>query len=186
MTVNPLLLRRDSHQMYQRMRTMLPETIADVEQLDELLSEPTEQAIRTLRDIPGDVMLLGAGGKMGPTLARMIRRASEAAGLPRQVTAVSRFSQVEAVHTLEAAGIKVIRGDLLDEQFVETLPQAPNVIFMAGMKFGTSSDTSATWAMNTLVPASVARQFPNSRIAAFSTGNRSEEHTSELQSRENL
>lgn len=148
-----------------------PETISDVEQLDELLSEPTPQAIQTLRDLPGDVMLLGAGGKMGPTLGRMLRRAADAAGIPRQVTAVSRFSNADAVHAMESAGINVIPGDLLDEDFVATLPQASNVIFMAGMKFGASSDTSATWAMNAYVPALVARQFRDSRITAFSTGN---------------
>lgn len=149
----------------------LPDAITDVEQLDDLLSEPTQQAVQTLAQIDGDVILLGAGGKMGPTLARMVRRASDAAGTPRQVTAVSRFSNADVVHTLEAAGINVIRGDLLDEKFVEALPQAQNVIFMAGMKFGTSTDTSATWAMNTCVPALVARHFRDSRIAAFSTGN---------------
>jgi nucleoside-diphosphate-sugar epimerase len=148
-----------------------PETIADVGQLDNLLSEPTPQAVQTLRSVEGDVILLGAGGKMGPTLARMVARAAEEAGSPRQVTAVSRFSDADVVHSLETAGINVIRGDLLDERFVAALPQVPNVIFMAGMKFGASSDTSATWAMNAYVPALVARHYRDSRIAAFSTGN---------------
>jgi nucleoside-diphosphate-sugar epimerase len=153
------------------MESPLPETIADVAQLDDLLSEPTPQAVQAMAQIDGDVILLGAGGKMGPTLARMVRRAAQAAGGSRQVTAVSRFSDAEVVHSLEADGINVIRGDLLDETFVASLPQAANIIFMAGMKFGASSDTSATWAMNAYVPALVARQFRDSRIAAFSTGN---------------
>jgi nucleoside-diphosphate-sugar epimerase len=149
----------------------LPGTIADVGQLDELLSEPTPQAVRTLAEIDGDIILLGAGGKMGPTLARMLRRTADAANSPRRITAVSRFSSDEAAQAVESAGVSIIRGDLLDENFVATLPQASNVIFMAGMKFGASNDTSATWAMNAYVPALVARHYRDSRIAAFSTGN---------------
>jgi nucleoside-diphosphate-sugar epimerase len=149
----------------------LPDAIADVEQLDELLSQPSQQAVQTLRDLPGDIMLLGAGGKMGPTLARMVRRASDAAGTVCEISAVSRFSDARIVDALEADGIRVIRGDLLEPSFVNSLPPAANVIFMAGMKFGSSSDTSATWAMNAYVPALVAQHFRDSRIVAFSTGN---------------
>jgi nucleoside-diphosphate-sugar epimerase len=149
----------------------LPDTIADVEQLNDLLSEPSQQAVQALRDVPGNVMLLGAGGKMGPTLAAMVKRASDAAGTWRQVSAVSRFSDPRAVDALKAGGIRVLRGDLLDPSFVNALPPAENVIFMTGMKFGTSGDSSATWAMNAYVPALVAQRFHESRIVAFSTGN---------------
>lgn len=153
------------------MSESLPAMINDVEELDELLSRPTDQAIRTLSNLPGDVMLLGAGGKMGPTLARMCRRASDAADTSRRIIAVSRFSRQETVESLQAGGIDVLRGDLLDPTFVNTLPPVPHVIFMAGVKFGTSSDTSATWAMNAYVPGVVAQHFHGSRIVAFSTGN---------------
>src|SRR5690606_21198669 len=141
------------------MSESLPAMISDVEELEELLSRPTDQAIRTLSNLPGDVMLLGAGGKMGPTLARMCRRASDAADTSRRIIAASRFSRQETVESLQAGGIDVLRGDLLDPTFVNTRPPVPHVIFMVGVKFGTSSDTSATWAMNAYVPGVVAQHF---------------------------
>lgn len=153
------------------MGMMLPEYVDDVAQLEDLLSEPTELAIQTMRDLDGDLILLGAGGKMGPTLVRMALRATQTADVKRQIIAVSRFSNENAAADLEADGAAVLRGDLLDESFVESLPRVPNVIHMTGMKFGAAGDTSTTWAMNTFVPALVARHFRESRIAAFSTGN---------------
>ena len=126
------------------------------------------------RELHGDVVILGAGGKMGPTLARMARRAAtEADGTDsaRRVIAVSRFSNHEARKALEAPGVEVTSVDLLDHRAVRALPDAPNVVFMAGQKFGTDSAPSLTWAMNTLVPALCAERYAGSRIVAFSTGN---------------
>jgi len=108
---------------------------------------------------------------MGPTLARMARRAGEAAGTRRRVWGVSRFSNADTRRGLELHGIETIQGDLLDSGFLDSLPGASNVVYMAGMKFGTSGNESLTWAENTWLPSLVARRFATSRIVAFSTGN---------------
>lgn len=144
---------------------------ADVDELEERLSEPPPAVIETLRHLKGDVIVLGAGGKMGPTLARMIVRGSQAAGVSRRVIAVSRFSDRAAESRLQGWGIETVRGDLLDERFLNSLPDAPHVVYMAGMKFGATGNEPLTWAMNVHLPAMVCRKFRGSRITAFSTGN---------------
>ena len=149
----------------------LPARIDDEAHLEDLLSVPSAAAIETLRELPGDVVLLGVAGKMGPTLARRVRRAAEAAGTARRVIGVSRFSEAGPEAALQEHGVETIRCDLLDEAAVERLPDAPLVIYMAGRKFGSSGDESLTWAMNTWLPGVVARRYAGSRIAAFSTGN---------------
>lgn len=146
-------------------------SIASVEHLEDLLSTPTPLVIDALRSIPGDVLVLGVAGKMGPTLARMARRASDAAGVTRRVIGVARFSSPDAAADLERYGIDAIRCDLLDPAALAALPDAPNVIFMAGRKFGSTGRESLTWAMNVHVPALVAQRYAGSRIIAFSTGN---------------
>ena len=140
-------------------------------ELDELLSTPRAETVEALRHCPGDVVVLGAGGKMGPTVARMAARAANQVGDGRRVFAVSRFGSPEAARALGAAGIETIPCDLLDRDAVARLPDAPNVIFMAGQKFGTSDAPANTWAMNTIVPAICAERFRAARIVAFSTGN---------------
>jgi nucleoside-diphosphate-sugar epimerase len=149
----------------------LPDRIRDAAHLDELLSEPSAAAIEALRRVQGDVLVLGAGGKMGPTLARMARRAIEAAGLPHRVIAVARFSSPDIRDALESHGVGTLQCDLLREDLVDALPDAPNVIFMAGRKFGSTGDEPLTWAMNAHVPAIVCRRYRDSRIVVFSTGN---------------
>jgi nucleoside-diphosphate-sugar epimerase len=151
------------------MSLTLPE-IFDDEAIDELLSRPTAGVIKTLQRIEGDVMVLGAGGKMGPTLALMLRRAMDEIDASRRVIAVARFSDGTIEARLRNAGIEILRCDLLDRNAVQQLPLVANVIFMAGQKFGTSSGPELTWSMNTLVPAFVAEHFARSRIVAFSTG----------------
>ncbi len=150
---------------------MFPEVIHNVEELEELLSRPSQAAIRALGQVDGDILILGAAGKMGPTLARMARRASDAAGVRRRVWGVSRFSSGEARRELESHGVETIQGDLLESEIVDSLPDAPNVIFMAGTKFGTTGNEPLTWAANTWLPSLVSRRFAASRIVAFSTGN---------------
>ena len=145
--------------------------IADEVQLDELLSEPSQRVVETLAELEGDIVVLGVGGKMGPTLARMVRRAVELTGGSRRVIGVSRFTDPAHEAALQAHGVETIRCDLLDDAEVSRLPLVPNVIFMAGRKFGSSGAESLTWAMNCLVPAAVCRHFKASRIVAFSTGN---------------
>ncbi len=149
----------------------LPSTIRDVAHLEELLSEPTSAAIDAIGRAGGDIVVLGVAGKMGPTLARMARRAMDAAGVSHRVIGVSRFSSPEQQRGLEARGIETMRVDLLDETALARLPDAPNVIFMAGRKFGSSGDEPLTWAMNTHLPALVCKRYRSSRIVAFSTGN---------------
>ena len=143
----------------------------DDDELEELLSRPTPDVVDALRRTPGDVIVLGAGGKMGPSLTTMVRRACDALGDGRSVTAVSRFSSPEAAAHLEAGGARVVRADLGDRDAIGRLPEAANVIYMAGQKFGTKDLPSLTWAVNTLVPAMVAERYAGSRIVAFSTGN---------------
>jgi nucleoside-diphosphate-sugar epimerase len=142
----------------------------DESHLEGLLSRPTQLVIETLAAMPGDVVVLGASGKMGPSLARMVKRASEMAGMPRRVIGVARFAE-GGEETLQAHGIETVRCDLLDEEQVLSLPDAENVIFMAGRKFGSTGDEPTTWAMNAWLPTLVCRRYPQSRIVAFSTGN---------------
>jgi nucleoside-diphosphate-sugar epimerase len=137
-------------------------------ELDRLLSEPRAETRDALRRCPGDIIVLGAGGKMGPTLAIMARRAADDTS---RVMAVSRWSSATAQRALNDAGVETIACDLLDRHAVDRLPDAPNVIFMAGQKFGTTGAPALTWAMNTLVPANCVERYKNSRIVAFSTGN---------------
>lgn len=153
------------------MSSHLPDSIRDVEQLETLLSEPTEPVIETMGRVEGDILILGVAGKMGPTLARMAVRASQAAGVRRRVVGVSRFSTPELQSRLQADGIETIRCDLLDRAQLGELPELPNVIYMAAMKFGTTGREATTWAMNAYLPGMVCEKFRRSRIVAFSTGN---------------
>ena len=146
-----------------------PDSIQTVAQLEDLLSEPTEGVIETLGRLEGDLIVLGAGGKMGPSLTRMARRASDAAGAKRRVIAVSRFSSEQIELQLQADGVETIRCDLLDADKLQALPEAPNVVYMAGRKFGSTGNEPLTWAMNTHLPALVAQKFRHSKIVAFST-----------------
>lgn len=146
-------------------------SIRDVAALDLLLSEPDEPTIRSLAALQGDILVLGVGGKMGPTLARMARRAADAAGISRRVIGVARFSSPQLESQLNSCGVETIRCDLLDRRALSALPDAPNIIYMAGMKFGSTGQESLTWAMNSFLPGLVCERFSQSRIAAFSTGN---------------
>jgi nucleoside-diphosphate-sugar epimerase len=147
-------------------RDTLPETIADIAALDDLLCRPSRALIDDLGKVEGDIMILGVAGKMGPTLAGLAK-----AALPgRRVIGVARFSDPSMKDWLQTRGVEAINCDLLDESALRSLPKAPNIVFMAGRKFGAEGDLSLTWAMNAHVPALVAQAFPQSRIVAFSTG----------------
>ena len=147
------------------------QTIQNLSELEDRLSEPTPEVVETFRRMDGDLIVLGVAGKMGPSLARMARRATQLAGKPRRIIGVARFSSVHLQTELERDGVETIRCDLLDEAALQRLPDAPNVLFLAGMKFGTTSHASLTWAMNTLLPAMVCRRYARSRMVALSTGN---------------
>jgi len=154
-----------------------PSSITSVQQLEDILSQPTNAAIDTLRRCSGDFLILGVGGKMGPTLARMIKRGLDAAaggGKKTRVIGVSRFSGPTGktlAADLNANQIETIPCDLLSQPDLDKLPDCPNVVYMAGMKFGSTGQEAMTWAMNTFLPGMVAQKFKNSKIVAFSTGN---------------
>ncbi len=139
----------------------------DEAELEERLSRPTPSLARTLASVAGDIVVLGAGGKMGPSLARMAKRADPS----RRVIAVSRWSDHTAEESLQHSGVETMRVDLLDAGSRATLPDAPNVVFMAGQKFGTTGNPATTWAMNAGVPAHVAERYAGARTVVFSTGN---------------
>ncbi|HET6487625.1 MAG TPA: NAD-dependent epimerase/dehydratase family protein, partial [Spirochaetia bacterium] len=145
--------------------------IRDGSQLEEALSEPPDALVTALSELDGDILVLGAGGKMGPTLTRMARRAADAAGSKRRVIAVSRFTDPTVRSRLEAAGVSTISCDLLDEAALGKLPDAPNVVYMAGMKFGTTGNEPLTWAQNAYLPGLALRRYRGNRLVVFSSGN---------------
>ena len=157
--------------MLQRTHPNTVDRVRDPDHLEDLLSEPTDGVVETVSRLEGDFIVLGVGGKMGPSLARMLRRAADAAGVKKRVLGVSRFSSQGLPRQLESWGIETVAADLLDPEQVARLPDVPNVVYMAGMKFGTTGQQARTWAMNAVLPADVCRRFRGARIVAFSTGN---------------
>jgi nucleoside-diphosphate-sugar epimerase len=145
--------------------------IYNVSELEERLSRPSDAMVLAMKAIDGDILILGAGGKMGPSLAKLARRAADLAGIPRRIVAVSRFSNGHLPAELSAQGVETMTCDLLEPGSLSRLPEIPNVILMAARKFGTSGDEHLTWAMNTYLPGLVAERFRACRIVAFSTGN---------------
>jgi nucleoside-diphosphate-sugar epimerase len=140
-------------------------------QLEDVLSAPSADDMAMMRRHPGDFIILGAGGKMGPSLARRIKRAAAAVNIQRRVIAVSRFSDDQSRAELHRAGVETISCDLLDRRQVAALPDCENVFFLAGRKFGSAERTDLTWAINCHVPGIVAERYRSARIVAFSTGN---------------
>jgi len=140
-------------------------------ELEELLSRPTDADIAHASKLEGDLLVLGAGGKMGPSLARLAKRAAVHAGGNTRVIAVARFSDRDLPARLQAEGIETIAADLLEPGTLAHLPDVPNIIFMAARKFGTAGNAHLTWAMNTWLPGLVAERYRDSKIVAFSTGN---------------
>ena len=134
--------------------------MTSVGELEEELSRPSERDVEFLRQLEGDILILGAAGKMGPSLARLCRRAADAAGAARRIVAVSRRPVVEP-------GIESICCDLLDRAQVARLPDCPNVLHLAGRKFGSSENPELTWAMNTVAPANVAEHFRDGRLVIY-------------------
>jgi nucleoside-diphosphate-sugar epimerase len=135
--------------------------------VEAVLSEPSDDDRAALSRLDGDLLILGAGGKMGPTLAMLAKRACP----EKRVIAVSRFANAPAAERLRDAKIEVIASDLLDDRDIRDLPDAPNIVLMAGQKFGTSGNPGATWARNVVLPAKVCERFPDSRFVVFSSGN---------------
>src|SRR4051812_14621941 len=145
--------------------TALPDRFEDIEALEEFMTAPTPALVRDLAGLSGDIMVLGVGGKMGPTLARMAKRAAPT----KRVIGVARFSERGLRERLESQGVECIACDLLDRAALERLPAVANIVFMAGHKFGAAGNPDFTWAMNVGVPFMVAETFKASRFAVFST-----------------
>jgi nucleoside-diphosphate-sugar epimerase len=144
---------------------VLPARFDSVEQLEDVMTTPAPALVAALGAVPGDIMVLGAGGKMGPTLARLARRAAP----HKRVIGVARFSEAGLQGALERHGVECIVADLLSREQLAALPDVPNIVFMAGRKFGSTGSEWLTWAMNAHVPALVAERFAAARIVAFST-----------------
>lgn len=147
---------------------MIPKNEAE---LDALLARPSQADIEAMKRLEGPVIILGAGGKMGPTLAARAALAAREAGSPHRVIAVSRFSEPAGRAWLDSLGVETISRDLLAPGALESLPDVPNVIFMAARKFGSAGNPSLTWTANALLPGLAARRYPSARIVSFSTGN---------------
>ena len=141
------------------------------EELEERLSRPTAALVAALREVPGDILVLGVSGKMGPSLARLALRAAMEAGGGRRVIGAARFTDPASRDALERHGIETVAADLLDRDAVARLPDAPNVVYMVGQKFGTSGEAARTWAVNVHAAGIAAERYRASRIVAFSTGN---------------
>lgn len=152
-------------------RHQLPDQITSVEQLNDLLTTPSEPLISDLSSLDGDIMVIGASGKMGPTLARLAQRALDEGGGKHKVYAVARFTDERARTELDTAGITTIAADLSDAEAIAQLPDAPNVVYMLGTKFGTTGREYQTWSTNVFVSGTTAHRYRESRITVFSSGN---------------
>jgi nucleoside-diphosphate-sugar epimerase len=150
---------------------MLPQIIRTEDQLEEVMTRPRPALVDFMRTLTSPLVILGAGGKMGPTLAVLARRAADAAGLSLEIIAVSRFSDALARQRLESEGVRTLSADLMEQAAFAALPDTENLLYLVGLKFGTSSNPAPTWATNTLPPAYAAQRYSGARIAALSTGN---------------
>ena len=148
-----------------------PDVIRDEGELEAWLTHPRPTLVDFIRSVSSPLLIFGAGGKMGPTLAVLAKRAAQLAGHRLEVVAVSRFSDESSRQWLEFHGVSTVRADLLTREAVQKLPDAADVIYLVGLKFGTGDNPSLTWAVNTLAPANVAERYAQSRWVALSTGN---------------
>ncbi|MCK0147205.1 hypothetical protein MWU78_16220 [Arenibacter sp. F26102] len=147
-----------------------PEIFKNEEELEEAISRPTPEVVKMMETLEGDIIFLGVSGKMGISMAHMAKRACDMAGVKKRIIGVSRFSQTTNRDYLELLGIETIAGDLIDQDFIKSLPKVENVVYLAGTKFGTQGNEPYTWIMNSYMPGLVVEQYKNSRIVALSTG----------------
>jgi nucleoside-diphosphate-sugar epimerase len=143
----------------------------EIEKIYQNLLQPSDELVANLAALKGDIIILGVGGKMGPALAKLAKQAIDKTGLNKRVIGVSRFSEAGLQDELNSLGIETYEADLLEDQQLDALPDAENVLYLAGTKFGTTGKESFTWAMNAYLPGRVAQKYKNSRIVVFSTGN---------------
>lgn len=149
----------------------MPDRIETEEQLEEVLSRPSRDLVESMTRLDGDLLILGVAGKMGPTLARLARRALDEAGNRANVIGVSRFTTPSVQAKLDAVGVETIKADLLDHEAMANLPDSPNVVYLAARKFGSTGNEPFTWAMNAYLPGMVAERYAGKRIVSLSTGN---------------
>lgn len=142
-----------------------------VEELDQLLSTPSDNLVNDIAALDGDILILGAGGKMGVSLAELAKNAVDQSPISKEIICVSRFSNKENKEQLESQGIKTISADLMNEEVLKDLPDVKNVIYMVGQKFGTSGNEHLSWALNSYLPGRIAEKYKQSSIVVFSTGN---------------
>ena len=143
----------------------------DIREIYRKLLLPSDDLIADIAKLDGDIIILGAGGKMGPALAKLAKEAIDKAGIKKKIIAVSRFTDSGTKDELNDTGIETHSVDLLEDDQLQSLPDVKNVLYLAGTKFGTSGNESFTWAMNSYLPGRVAQKYKNSNIVAFSTGN---------------
>ena len=147
-----------------------PGKISGEEELDELISRPGKEAVNMFSRVDGDIMILGVSGKIGPSLARMTKRACHEAGVKKRIVGIASFDSADQQKNIQSLGIETINGNLLDNSFLKSLPVMRYVFYLAGMKFGSVDNLPLTWAVNTYLPGLIAEHFHTSRIVAFSTG----------------
>lgn len=145
--------------------------MTQLEQLVDNLLQPSEALIADVAKLDGDFLILGIGGKVGPSLAKLLKQAIDRAGLQKRVIGVSRLTEPGLKEELESYGVETIAADLLNDAELQGLPDVKNVLYLAGTKFGTTGKEAFTWAMNTYLPGRVAEKYKNSRIVVYSTGN---------------
>lgn len=143
----------------------------DIEKFYQQLLQPSSTLVADISTLKGDIIILGAGGKMGPALAKLAKQAAEIAGVKKRIVAISRFSEEGLQDELNNFGIETYEADLLQDDQLDALPEADNILYLAGTKFGTTGNEPFTWAMNAYLPGRVAQKYKNSRIVVFSTGN---------------
>lgn len=148
-----------------------PERINSEEELEEVMTRPNPRLVEAIRQVSSPLLILGGAGKMGPTLAVLAKRAAEQGNPQLRIVVASRFSDAKARRSLEDHGIETLVCDALDRESVGRLPDSENVLYLIGLKFGTSQNPALTWATNTIAPTHVAERFPRARIVALSTGN---------------
>ncbi|HUH12680.1 MAG TPA: NAD(P)-dependent oxidoreductase [Longimicrobiales bacterium] len=148
----------------------LPDIITSEHVLDDVMTRPSPELVAFARTLAGPLLVLGAGGKMGPSLAARAKRAATEAGVELEVVAVSRFGDDAARAWLEARGVRTVARNLLTDG-LDDLPDASRIVYLVGQKFGTTSAPARTWALNALVPERVCARWPAARFAALSTGN---------------
>ncbi|HEY9257731.1 NAD(P)-dependent oxidoreductase [Chitinophaga sp.] len=142
-----------------------------LETLVDSLLQPTDALVADIASLEGDILILGVGGKIGPSLAKLAKQAVDRSGVKRRVIGVSRLTEPGLKEQLEGYGVEAIAADLLNDADLQALPDVKNVLYLAGTKFGTTGKEAFTWAMNTYLPGRVAEKFKNSRIVVYSTGN---------------